>query len=544
MWSTRQLLRVDDLSYTHRPVQAVEYVSDLVLYLVMRAAGPLGLQVVGALLTVGTALALLGCQRRASWIAVPVITLAIATTQAWLLVRPATASFCLLAALLSLLLRNVPWSPRRVLGVALLFVLWSNVHGFVVIGLAVLAGRALCALVARIARGQLGGLAPREDGTNAVPLALVLLLSILGAACNQAGFLLLLGPLRAANDFGRITEWQTTSWAFLVDNVPLALPILALALAALALGGDPESESTSRALPSLFDIGLVTMAALLARSAVRMIPIATILVTPTILRRLGARLSRMERAPWTHAFALAPWLLVPWLVISSRTARGVGFDPAHFSEPAIDFVRASRTSGNMYDSLPLGGWLDWKLYPEHRTFVDHRQGWVHDPDLLRRYYASEEDPVVFDALAREYDFTWAVIIAAEGNHFGGPIARSPRWAMVFWDDSTAIYVRANGPNARLARSGYRLMRHLTLPEDILASSIRRDPEAVLLAADAKLAKKQDPTSPRAIFLTGCAAIALADHAGLDAALRELSTVRPGHAGIAALQAGWDQAEQR
>ncbi len=102
----RTLLRIDELSFTARPVQHVEYVSDVFLFGVMRWFGPLGLQVLGALLAVAIASLLCKARPGKPYLAMAVSALAIATIHPWLLVRPATVSFALIAVVL-------PSSTRR-----------------------------------------------------------------------------------------------------------------------------------------------------------------------------------------------------------------------------------------------------------------------------------------------------------------------------------------------------------------------------------------------------------------------------------------------
>ena len=225
-------------------------------------------------------------------------------------------------------------------------------------------------------------------------------------------------------------------------------------------------------------------------------------------------------------------------------ARGVGFDPAHFSESAVGYIERAGPLGPMYNTLPLGGWLDWRLFPRYRTFVDHRQAWVHDPDVLATYYASETEPQAFAELSARFDFQWAVVFAAEGRQFGLPIVHSASWTMVYWDDVAAIYVRNDGPNAGIARQGYRALRHLTSPEQMLVASVARDGRAKSLADDARLAEAQAPDSPRAAFFAGCGAIAARDRSALEAAIAKLVRLAPGHAGIDFLRRGWEVAEAR
>jgi hypothetical protein len=430
-------------------------------------------------------------------------------------------------------------TPRKLFFLVPAFALWANIHGFVVIGLAVLFGYVLYAALCHVARGRLGLLLPQTGARDLPHLGLVAAGSLLGTMCNQAGPLLLTGPLRAVRDPGHVAEWDSTTLTFLVHQAPLVMAFGAAVLVALALGREP---GTSRRGVTLFEVGLVVLALVLARSAVRLIPVAMIMTAPLSALRLGALL---PCASWLEiGCALTTWFVGPWMLIESPASRGVGFDPEHFSEGAIAAIETSRPAGAMYNTLSLGGWLDYRLAPAYRTFVDHRQAWVHDQGLLRTYYASEHDPIAFAELDSQFDFEWAVVFAAEGSHFALPIVTSSAWTMVFWDDSTAVYVKTRGPNGSIAQGGYRLLRHLTSPEDMLVASVARDARAASLAHDGRLAESQASSSPRAAFFDGCGAIAVGDRAALEAAIVKLSRLAPGHAGIGVLRKGWDAAEAR
>jgi hypothetical protein len=548
----RSLVTVDELAYTERPIRLAEYVGDVALYAVEWCLGPLGLQVLGGVLALATAALLMRASRRGGPLGFVVVAVAMAAMQAWLLVRPATISFALLALVMVAIGehrdaadRGDPGGGRRLFWFVPIFAVWANVHGFVVLGLVLLWGYALYAASCRALRGKLGALAPEAHGAGAGRVALVAVLCLLASLCNRAGPALLMAPFVAAStDFGRISEWDTTTLSFMMHEAPLAGLVAVAALAGLAFGREPDAGGAKGSrLPALFDVGLVALALVLARTAVRMVPIALIFVTPIVARRIGAL---SPRSRWSAlAYPFATWIVAPFMIATSAVGRGIGFDPAHFSEGSIRFILAAKPAGHVYDSAPIGGWLEWRLFPLYRVLIDGRRtGLVHDPELVATYQASETEPRAFAELLSRFDFQWAAVIAAEGERFGTPIARSPEWAMVYWDDTAAIYVRADGPNAEIARHGYRLLRHQTDAADVFTSALARDRTARELARDARLAESQAPESPRAAFLEGCGAIADGDKTELDAAIARLARLEPGHPGVALLAHGWEAAEER
>ncbi len=534
--SAKSIPRVDDLAYTHRPIEYAEFVADLVLYGLMKLAGPLGLQVLGGVLTM-LVLWVLAVKLRggpAGWL---VGASAIAAASAWFIVRPATISFLLIAwtAVALEIHRSDPLSkPSRVALVSLvpLHLLWANLHGFVVIGAALVVVYALYRSACAAACGRLPNLLPSKDATD-LRWTLGATVGVLGASLiNLAGPKLLLGPLRAIPDVGRVTEWEPTSFGFLLQHEPVALVYAIVVAALLVLGREPGSKHRT---PSAWEVGVVLMGLVLASSAVRLVAVAAILTAPVAARRLAGLLPSTPMTWLTSS--ITPLLLASWMLMRPGTTFGVGFEPDHFPEPAVQFVRENKVAGPMWNSSVYGGYLSWRLYPDHRVLMDGRTGWVHEPRVVALASRSERDSNAFRELDREFGFEWAICRAFEGEVFGAPVARDEAWTMVFWDDVSAVYVRRDGVNREFAASGYRLLRHLTPLTAVVDLAVRGERVAEL-AHDAALATQQAPESARAAFLGVCAAVARRDATGYARAMDRLRELSPTTGPIEVLERAW------
>ena len=480
---TGRLMFKDQLSFRAQPVQWAENVMDVGQYAAIRIGGPFALQVLGAVIAVSTLVLLYWQSRSAGPAALLVTALAAAAMHQWFIARAATLSFAFLAALLLLLAchrqkAGTREGARALAAIPFLHLIWSNSHAFVVLGVALMGGYFGYRLMCHLACGRIGLWAPRADGSDLLRTGVISLLTLAASCLNQAGPGLLLGPLRASHDFGRITEWATTTPTFLVNEAPVALCFAAIALLALLFGRDPD---TRQRIPTLFDLGLVVLALVLARSAVRLIPVGILLVTPLVARRLGTLVPSTKLSQ--VASALSTCLVAPWMLLSSPTTLGIGFEPTHFSEELIQYIRTKKPRGRMYNFFAYGGWLAWRLYPTYQVMVDGRQAWVHGAPFMKLYYASQDDPVKLEALANQLGLSWAVTRAVEGEGITPALARSPRWVMTYWNETSAVYVRKQGDNAPLVKSGYRLFRHLTFPASVLSWALRPGPHRKALAHD-------------------------------------------------------------
>ncbi|PKN31409.1 MAG: hypothetical protein CVU63_24085, partial [Deltaproteobacteria bacterium HGW-Deltaproteobacteria-20] len=343
---------------------------------------------------------------------------AIAAASAWFIVRPATLSFVLIAWT-AVALEIHRSSPRSRAGRATLASLvpvhlaWANLHGFVVIGVAMVVAYLLYRSACAAVRGRLPRLLPTTGATD-LRWTSGVAIGVLGASMvNLAGPELLLGPLRAIPDVGRVTEWEPTSLGFLLHHEPVALVYAILVVALLVLGREPASKLRA---PSAWDVGVALMGLVLASSAVRLVAVAAILTAPMAARRLAGLLPSTPRAWLTSS--LAPVLLALWMLMRPGTTFGVGFEPDHFPEPAVQFVRDHKVAGTMWNSSVYGGYLSWRLYPEHHVLIDGRTSWVHEPRVVALAWRSERDVDAFRALDREFGFEWAICRAFEGEVFG------------------------------------------------------------------------------------------------------------------------------
>lgn len=532
---TRSVPKVDPLAFTHRPIGYMEFATDTLFHAIFRAGGPLALQLLGALSLIAVVLVYLRRAREAGPMALPVLSVLVVGIGSWVLVRPATVSFLFLTLFALALERHreapdASWPRGLLIAMVPLTVLWANAHGFVVLGVALLAGYAAYRTTCRLAGGCWPALLPPRDALHlGLPWG-VAVGSALASGANLAGFRLWTGPMRASGDFGRIAEWHSPDWSTLVSHELGFAAFLGLGALALAFGREADGSR----LPNAFDLGLWLVALVLGQSAFRMLPVAALLVAPLIARRLAAATQPSTRLPWLAA-ATVP-LAAPLLALNLSTSIGVGFEPRHFPERAVQWIEKREPAGRMWNFLPFGGYLALRLHPRHLVLVDGRSGWVHDPALLARYHASEHDPAAFEALATELELQWAVTRAAEGERFGEPLAASQAWSMVFLDDVAAIYVRRDGPNRDLGGRGYRTLRHLVEPSAVLAAAVRGTVAPDALAHDGRLAVEQAPQSPRAHFFDVCGAIALRDGPAFHRARLRLAKVAPGHPAIALVDA--------
>lgn len=536
----RGIPRLDPLSYTHDRLTYVEPLTEVPLYWLIVIGGPKALQVAGGLVGAGIGFALFWQLRAQIATAYVAAALGLAAIYSWLVVRPATLSFLLIALELWVIeVHRRRAAERAGQMILLLFpiavLLWANAHGFATIGAGLFACYACYRGVCRWARGRFDGLFPQRDAAAARATLLSAMASLLTSTLNLAGPTLRIGPNLLSSDtqsafaFSAITEFASPSLEFFVHWEPLGAVVAAVALASLVPARGVDGRWN---WPNAYDIGCVIAGVAGLSWVVRSVPLGVLVMLPVGARRLGAHVPNTVITRW--GLASCSWLAAGFALLRIDTSVGFGFEPTHFPELAVKYISREKPQGRMWNFSPFGGYLAWRLYPEYLTFMDGRNTQAHSVSSVLRSSAAMYDSAQFVALTNEFEMQFAVMGAKDQAAFGIPLAQSPDWTMVHLDDVSAIYVRNGGANTALAARGYRMLRHLTAPFEVLNLAVKGDRLAPLLRDDGRLATTQDPTSARAAFFAAAGELAARDFRAFDLAVQRLMLLAPGHPAISAL----------
>lgn len=453
----RALPRADFLSHTRFAVPWVdfEWLTQAVYYLVHRAAGfqgLLALRVVllsGALAAGGAAVALHGWGRGPVCAAVLVLAAALMPVSD---LRPDNFSLLFFALLLLALearrLDRLRYSPVFWLGVAALFALWANLHLALLYGL-ILAGAYMVGEIAQAGlpvvygRGKWGNLSRARDYLGVVALG------------TAAGFLnpyssKLIGVLREHHDALAllqefICEWQSPDvtqmsfwpyWALLLAvfgsvlrhwwltrSTPLG-PLIALLYFGLASGSHQRHLSY---------LSLTAMPLL----AMTLPPRSSIAWCGGLLA--GAHVLFLA-APHTLA-AGKP-------LIAERASRLAAF---------LEEEKAALGGRRLYNQWGDGGYLGYRLAPDHKVFFDGRYIFH---DLLFQTKEAFYRPGLwkehFDKHGVELALMRRLLSHASQDKVGRFVVPRPywvkympeqTWALVYWDEDDMIFARRSAVDA-------------------------------------------------------------------------------------------------
>jgi len=360
-------------------------------------------------------------------------------------VRAHLFTFAFTAILLLILELERRGHTRALLAWPVLFVVWLNLHGGVVVGVGLLGLYTLERLVRTFREKR-----SLEEALRAHAL-------LLAVAASSA-------PLFLVNPYGwayipylvdallldrpLMPEWWPL-WAEPFRGGPLLLFLASVAVAGYALVRGDRSRSR-------FGLLLLAAGALFAVRSVRGLPIYALLwlaIIPPLLRGTplvamvrGAAVRR-ARAIGTVGVALGVLLIARATMIGafSVIVPVEPGDPGNQLYPAgaVQYLDEVGFEGNLMTPFGVGAYVSWHLWPQVRVGMDSRYEVAFDPDLVveaQRIYGGTGDWRAFlerfptDAVLVAFDAPMHDSIMARVDA-GGPGVWAPRYR----DDAYVIF---------------------------------------------------------------------------------------------------------
>lgn len=332
-------------------------------------------------------------------------------------------------------------SRRTLLCLPVLFLLWSNLHSGVVLGLAWLA----IGLWARAAR---------EGRARWIETAVVFVASALATLAHPYGIEALLYPFafaRGTSPFTGLVEWLSpfSPYALRVPGYEVGLVAAAIAATACATsaavrkrtplggyalaiaGGSTAMSLVSSRFAPYFGLSLALLVApLLAVALPRVaadLPTRASLAVPVVALAVGLWASL--RIPWSHGFGVLTTLEL--LPVDSCT-----------------FWNANRLRGNVLTYFGWGGYAIWCSDGTMRPYIDGRADTVYDAATNRRYSRFQDLGPAWSSVPSSVgaDFVlWPTLPTSElpvVAHSAG-LLRSGRWRLLYQDYSSVLLARSD-----------------------------------------------------------------------------------------------------
>jgi hypothetical protein len=372
---------VFSFSAAGKPWITHEYGAEVLMYLVFNAGGwPALALATAAVLMIGWWLVYRRCSGPAL-VNGAALLFGMWVAQPGMLLRPQTFSF-LGGALFLWILDRYYWDrdPRVLIGLPVTMLVWVQLHGGFVLGLAI-AGAALAGAVAD--RWLFGERKDVLKWKEIRPLAGALAASVVVVPLNPNGLKLYELPfyIMRMRITPHITEWMPPLWSETRFQPFFAL--LALTLVTMIV-----ARKRYRMGQWLLFFGFA-YAALHARRNIAVFPLVAVPLLaqgirfPKALSDVGMKIKPAIRV------ALALLLLALGARLAGKqTSREVAFQQytAHFGWPvaAAKYVVDHNLPPNLFNSYNYGGFLIWQLPPEYKVFIDGRAD-LYGDDFIENY---------------------------------------------------------------------------------------------------------------------------------------------------------------
>jgi hypothetical protein len=392
---------------------------------------------------------------------VPAFLAALFAARALLLPRPVIVTLLFLSVDLALLEAfrrdgRLAWLAP----LPLLQVVWANVQALAMLGPVLVATYALALTAWRLAGGRRWFPFAPELGPGVDVARAQRALGAALALCVGACFVTPYGPRALALPFGLLARfWPGAGNVYgvnVAENVPPWVlertapgqfghlgPYLALVAACLAAA--PRLVLSRLAVV----VALATLALAGNRNVLLLYwlatPIAVISVAPA-LRRLRVALRRRRgsllAARWAPRGALAALLLVASVAAARETSLAA---PAPWRAPvqSAEIIAARGGTGSVFAADQFGGYLIWRLGPDHRPFMDTRLV-LRTAREFEEYLAVVDDPSSFDAWERDKGFAYVLLPVAYPDRYlplTAYLSQSDRWQLVFTDGGETLFAR-------------------------------------------------------------------------------------------------------
>jgi tetratricopeptide (TPR) repeat protein len=458
-----QVPRADVLSYTAGgepwtyPVGA-----GLFFYAAYRLGGYVLISWTTAAACVGTVALLL---RRASAVGAGIAIVAMPLIAARILPRADMFTIVLFAAFLSLLWENYQTGSARLWWLPLLMLVWVNVHFGFAAGLGLILAYVLVELSETVFGGE-----RRRAALNRLQrawkwlacTALVTLVNPWGWGIYRA--LVLQERANAQQQFW-IAEWTgiRLNWTAMVTALSLGgtsgalFLLLAIAVAAgvLALFQRQLGAAILLLGATYPPVRYVRMGALFACLVV----VVGGSVLTAVVARVGLRVWSARTRSLLAAAAVVMLAALAFArsfdLVTNRYYFNVVTDSATFGwglswwfpERATEFIVRQNLPGEIFNNYDAGGYLTWRLGPQHRVYIDGRDTLFGASRIqsYRELLKSPPDSDLWEQEAGRYKINTVLLSIAryDGIQFVRlkDFCDSTRWRPVYLDEVAAVFVR-------------------------------------------------------------------------------------------------------
>jgi len=131
-----------------------------------------------------------------------------------------------------------------------------------------------------------------------------------------------------------------------------------------------------------------------------------------------------------------------------------GINSSKYPGKAVDFMVKNNIKGPMFNGFNIGGYLIWRLYPEHRVFIDGRTE-VYGKKFMDEFARSLIDFKIWERLDEKFRFNTVILDYSASDvyyHLIRNLYESKEWKLVYLGDVALIFVKDGPANKDIVSS--------------------------------------------------------------------------------------------
>ena len=124
---------------------------------------------------------------------------------------------------------------------------------------------------------------------------------------------------------------------------------------------------------------------------------------------------------------------------SSLRRFGWGISEIRFPIGASEFIAENGISGNMFNDYGSGAYVNWRLFPERKSFIDSH---TYTLELLEYYRAVMRGQIDYHELVQKYDINYFIISHDQDDVvlLMKKLYDDPAWVPVYFDENAIIFI--------------------------------------------------------------------------------------------------------
>lgn len=352
-------------------------------------------------------------------------------------IRPEIFSFLFLAIFVAVLYKFKFEKTKLIFILPFIELLWVNMHIYFIIGIAVLGIFLLDSIIQSY----------KNKDKKFLSLLFITVFSTLATFINPNFITGAIYPLRVFENYGySIEENQNIFflWNLFQKQTILYFVISAFTLIIVLFINIKKSKKIDWLL-SLFFIALSIM-------QIRNFPLFVFGTFIPFAKNLSDIYTRLP----TIVKKTIPYLLLLLIIWQGNQVvkdKGFGFGVEKGAEKGVDFFIKNKLKGPIFNGFDVGGYLDYRLYPDEKVFVDNRPGEYPASFFQNVYIPMQNDQKIFDEIDKKYNFNVIFFNHTDqtpwAENFLKQIIRNKNWELIYLDDYCLIFVKNNKNNAEL-----------------------------------------------------------------------------------------------